>query len=106
MSDAAAASVDHDSLAGCTDPAVVGQALDFGEGHRASQKPDEVALGVEDWNRYHDGGDAGVAARANHVRVCGSDSPGVEHVFDSVTYALLAPAACWPRRGHRTPGSA
>ena len=104
MSDDAAASVDHDGLAGCTNPAVVGQALDFGEVHRSSQKPDEVALGVEDWNRYHDGGDAGVAARANHVRVFGSDSPGVEHVFDVVPDAVIDPDAGWRRRGHRTPG--
>src|SRR5438876_5292242 len=104
MSDDATASVDHDSLAGCTNPAVVGQALDFGEVHRSSEKPDEVALGVEDWNRYHDGGDAGVAARANHVRVFGSDSPRVEHVFDVVPDAVIDPDAGWRRRGHRTPG--
>ena len=104
MSNHAAAPVDHHRLAACPDPAVAGQPLDFGEVDGSSEEPDEVALSIQDWNRDHDRGDAGVSARTDHVRVLGPDPSRIEHVFNVVPHAVVDADARWWRRGDRTSG--
>ena len=101
MGNHATAPVDDHGLAVDADTAVVGEALDFRQVDGPGEKPDQVALGVEDRDGDDDGGHAGVPLGPDHVGVRGANATRAEHLLDVVPDAIVrADRGGWRRR-HR-----